>query len=91
MTRITGGDADRPDYFVMDQWQLEELAKVCRKAEVVYVSGGLSDDVLRTLFVKTATTVEEAVEAALAKHGRDATIAVVPKGPYVLPYVSGAA
>jgi nickel-dependent lactate racemase len=85
MTRITGGDPTHPDYFVMDQWQLEELAKVCRKAEVVYVSGGLSDDVLRTLFVKTASSVEQAVEAALEKHGRDATIAVVPKGPYVLP------
>ncbi|MGC1273183.1 MAG: nickel-dependent lactate racemase [Planctomycetaceae bacterium] len=85
MTRITGQDAERPDYFVMDQWQLEELAKVCRKAEVVYVSGGLADDVLRTLFVTTAPTVEEAVKAALDKHGRDATIAVVPKGPYVLP------
>ena len=90
MTRITGNDPSRPDYFVMDQWQLEELAKVCRKAEVVYVSGGLTDDVLRTLFVKTAPTVEDAVEAALVKHGRDAKIAVVPKGPYVLPVVVGA-
>lgn len=90
MTRITGRDADRPDYFVMDQWQLEELAKVCRKAEVVYVSGGLSDDVLRTLFVKTAPTVEAAVEDALAKHGDGATIAVVPKGPYVMPVLAEA-
>ena len=29
------------DYFVMDQWQLEELAKVCRKAKVKIVSDGL--------------------------------------------------
>ena len=90
MTRITGADPARPDYFVMDQWQLEELAKVCRKAEVVYVSGGLSDDVLRTLYVKTAATVEEAVDAALERHGRDARIAVVPKGPYVLPVLAEA-
>jgi len=90
MTRITGGDPDRPDYFVMDQWQAEELAKVCRKAEVVYVSRGLSDDVLRSLFVKTSLTVEAAVEAALDKHGRDATIAVVPKGPYVMPVLAEA-
>lgn len=88
MTRITGNDPANPDYFVMDQWQLEELAKVCRKAEVVYVSGGLSDDVLRTLFVQSAPTVEDAVEAALEKHGREATIAVVPKGPYVLPVLA---
>ena len=38
MQRITGGDATQPDYFVMDQWQLEELAKVARQAHIVYVT-----------------------------------------------------
>src|SRR5213078_1749059 len=42
------------DYFVMDQWQLEELAKVRRKARVKIVSGGLSADVLNSLFVESA-------------------------------------
>ena len=32
------------DYFVMDQWQLEELAKVRRKARVKIVSDGLPRD-----------------------------------------------
>ncbi len=73
-----------PDYFVMDQWQLEELAKVRRKAEVIYVSEGLSNEAFERLFVDSAPTVEAAVEAALAKHGPHAKIAVVPKGPYVL-------
>ncbi len=36
MERILG-----KDYFVMDQWQLEELAKVRRKARVKIVSDGL--------------------------------------------------
>src|SRR6266849_3225502 len=35
MQRILG-----KDYFVMDQWQLEEMAKVCRKAKVKVVSDG---------------------------------------------------
>jgi nickel-dependent lactate racemase len=73
-----------PDYFVMDQWQLEELAKVRRKAEVIYVSEGLSPEMFESLFVTSAPSVEMAVEMALAKHGPDAKIAVVPKGPYVL-------
>ncbi len=79
MDRITGSD-----YFVMDQWQLEELAKVRRHAKVKVVTAGLPPDVLDRLFVESAPTVEAAVADALAQHGPGATIAVIPKGPYVL-------
>lgn len=72
------------DYFVMDQWQLEELAKILRKARVVAVSDGLPPETLKRLFVETAPTVEEAVADCLERYGSDATIAVVPKGPYVI-------
>lgn len=75
------------DYFVMDQWQLEELAKVRRKANVRVVSDGLPADVLNGLFVTSAASVEQAVDEALAEHGPQATIAVIPKGPYVLAQV----
>lgn len=78
----------RDDYFVMDQWQLEELAKVRRKAEVTMVSDGLPADVLETLFVKAAASVEDAVREALQRHGPAARIAVIPKGPYVLAQVA---
>ncbi|GAB4151564.1 MAG: nickel-dependent lactate racemase [Planctomycetaceae bacterium] len=84
MHRILG-----KDYFVMDQWQLEELAKVRRKAKVKFVTDGLPADVINGLFVEAAESVESAVEEALAEHGPDAQIAVVPKGPYVLPVVAG--
>lgn len=76
------------DYFVLDQWQLEELAKVRRKANVTYVTDGLAADRLRELYVDAAPTVEDAISDALAKHGQKARIAVVPKGPYVLPVLS---
>jgi nickel-dependent lactate racemase len=80
MERILG-----KDYFVMDQWQLEELAKVRRKAKVKVVSDGLPADVLRTLFVEPAESVEAAVDASLSEYGPTARVAVIPKGPYVLP------
>ena len=76
------------DYFVMDQWQLEELAKVRRKAKVKMVSGGISPEILSGLFVEPASTVEEAVAASLAEYGPSATVAVIPKGPYVLAQVA---
>lgn len=68
----------------IDQWQLQELHKVCRQATVVTVCGGIPAEVQRELFVQPATSVEAAVAEALARHGADATIAVVPEGPYVL-------
>jgi nickel-dependent lactate racemase len=72
------------DYFVMDQWQLEELAKVRRKAKVKIISGGLPADTINRLFVESAPSVEQAVADSLAEYGAQASIAVIPKGPYVL-------
>ena len=78
------------DYFVMDQWQVEELAKIRRKARVVVVSDGLPAETLQNHFVETAPSVETAVAECLARYGRDATIAVIPKGPYVLAELASA-
>lgn len=75
------------DYFVMDQWQLEELAKVRRKAKVKIISDGLPAETINKLFVESAATVESAVQASLAEYGPAATMAVIPKGPYVLAQV----
>ncbi|NNJ26101.1 nickel-dependent lactate racemase [Alienimonas chondri] len=88
MKAITGEDADRPDFFVMDQWQLEEMAKVLRRCEVVYVTNAPFADQLEKLYVTRADSVESAVSAALKKHGPNARIAAIPEGPYVLPTLS---
>jgi hypothetical protein len=73
---------------VLDQWQLEKLAHVCRKAKPRFVTSGLSPEVLSTLFVDSAPSVELAIAEALAQYGSSARVAVVPKGPYVLPVVA---
>ena len=83
MERILG-----KDYFVMDQWQLEELAKVRRKAKVKLYSDGLPAETIDRLFVESATSVESAVADSLSEYGDEATIAVIPKGPYVLAQVA---
>ncbi len=82
MERILG------DYFVMDQWQLEKMGQVCRKAKVRVVSDGLPAETLDRLFVQSAPSVEAAVAEALAEYGPDAKIAVIPKGPYVVAQVA---
>src|SRR5207237_5505261 len=76
------------DYFVMDQWQLEEFAKVVAHCKVKVVSDGLSAEVLRSCHVEPAATVEAAVADALREYGPAAKVAVIPKGPYGLPYVA---
>ena len=84
MERILG-----KDYFVLDQWQLEELAKVRRKARVKLVSDGVSASVLSACFVEPAASVEAALAESLAEYGPEARVAVIPKGPYVLPTLVG--
>ena len=76
------------DYFVMDQWQLEKLATVCRKAKVKIVTDGIPAQTIDQLFVESASSVEEAVAEALEAYGPEARIAVIPKGPYVLTQVA---
>jgi nickel-dependent lactate racemase len=76
------------DYFVMDQWQLEELAKVVERCKVKVVTDGIPADTLRKCYVEPVASVEKAIADCLVEYGPQARIAVIPKGPYVLPYVS---
>jgi nickel-dependent lactate racemase len=76
------------DYFVMDQWQLEKMAAVLRKAKVKVVTDGLTPETLLGLFVESTPSVEAAVSESLAEYGHGATIAVIPKGPYVVARVA---
>jgi nickel-dependent lactate racemase len=74
----------------MDEWQIVMLQKVLAHCRVKVVTGGLPADVLRACAVEPAATVEEAVSDSLREYGDAATLAVIPKGPYVLAYVIGA-
>lgn len=76
-------------FFVMDQWQLEELGKVLRKAKVRFVTDGLPPETVRRLYVEPAPSVEAAVADALAEYGPNATIAAISEGPYVLSACGG--
>jgi nickel-dependent lactate racemase len=68
----------------IDQWQLQECAKATQHADVVLVSHGIHDDQKARLFVKSATSVTEALDRGLKRFGSKASVAVIPKGPYTL-------
>ncbi len=72
----------------MDEWQLLMQAKVQERCRVKVVTQGLSPEVLRSCYVEPAASVEQAVAESLAEYGPSARVAVIPKGPYVLPYLS---
>jgi nickel-dependent lactate racemase len=87
------GAYDRPSDSAtceMDEWQLVMLKKVLQHCRVKVVSTGLPAEVLRRCRVEPAESVEQAVADALAEYGPHATLAVIPKGPYVLPVVAAA-
>ena len=85
-----GYDAPAPsETCEMDEWQLVMMKKVVGHCRVKVVTRGLPADVLRRCRVEPAASVEAAVAESLAEYGPSATLAVIPKGPYVLPYVMG--
>ncbi len=73
-----------PNFFVIDQWQLQELCKVMRKAKVMMYSEGIEGADRERVLVDMVSSVEEGIERVLAERGPQARIAVIPKGPYVL-------
>ncbi len=78
---------EKPGVFTIDQWEIEELIKALKKGRVYLYTDGLSDDDVRDCLVEPIPSVEAGIERALLRHGSDATIAVVPRGPYVIPRV----
>ncbi|MCK4244009.1 MAG: nickel-dependent lactate racemase [Candidatus Omnitrophica bacterium] len=75
----------QPHFFIIDQWQIEEMCKVLRKAEIMFYSDNLNNEILRELMVAPIDSVEEGIQKALKKHGKSAKIIVIPQGPYVIP------
>ncbi len=69
---------------VPDQWEIQILARVLMKAEVIIVSK-LKNDEIGNIGLKYAESVEMAIEKSLKKHGPNARILFLPNGPQVLP------
>lgn len=76
--------AFRGEVCCIDQWQVQMQERVLRKAELMQYCTGLDRATLEKLFVKPVSSVEEGLKEALARHGSQARIAVIPEGPYVL-------
>lgn len=73
---------DRP--VRIDQWQLEECARIAKDLDVVLVAEGIAAVDRDRLFVRSLPSVGAAVAEGIARYGLEASVAVIPKGPYTL-------
>jgi len=71
----------------VDQWQLEKLALVTQRCEVLYALPGLPPEYQSKMWGRAYAHPQEAVEALCKGLSPGARIAVVPEGPYVLAQV----
>ena len=78
-----------PANFVIDQWQLEELAKVARKADIYFYTDGIPYQQRSKLFVHPLNTPQDGIDDILKQYGENVQIAAIPEGPYVLAKIEG--
>src|SRR5262249_26851494 len=88
LRRFAGGEPANTATCEMDEWQLVMLAKVLDRCRVKVVTGAPGAEALRQCDVEQASSVEQAVAECLAEYGPQARVAVIPKGPYVLPHLA---
>ena len=68
----------------IDQWQLEKLALVTARLQVLWYIPGVPGEMQSKVWGRTFQSAEEAARALFASLRPGARIAVIPEGPYVL-------
>lgn len=76
-----------PGFSMLDQWQAQHLAMILLKARVALRSE-LSDADVHRAHLTPVHDVRAAIDAELARLGRDTPIAVMPEGPLTIPYLA---
>ena len=76
-----------PGFAMLDQWQAQHLAMVLLKARVALFSE-LPDADVRRAHLTPVSDLRAAIEAELARIGRNAPIAILPEGPLTIPYLA---
>jgi lactate racemase len=74
---------------IPDQWQLEKLAMVTTRKQVLWYVPGLPREYHQHLWGRAFDSLPAAVTALVSELPSNARIAVIPDGPYVLGSVAG--
>lgn len=78
----------KPGFFRVDQWEVEELVKVLRKARVSLYSEGIPKKDQLRCHVLPLDSVEQGIGEAMGRYGSQASITVLPSGPYQMPSIA---
>jgi len=72
---------------IVDQWQMEKLALVTEKYDIIYYVPGLPAEYYPALWGEAFASAEDALGALDASLATESSIALIPEGPYVLAKV----
>ncbi|GCE26888.1 hypothetical protein KDA_23720 [Dictyobacter alpinus] len=78
---------NQPDFQMHDQWQVQKQALVQIQSDV-YLHSSLSDDVVRAAQLLPASDLQATVDKLLQQYGPQPSIAILPEGPVMVPYVA---
>jgi nickel-dependent lactate racemase len=73
--------------YTIDQWQIQELYKVLRKANVYFYSDAINNNTRDKLLVKFTNSIENTLNELAERHNKRMTVAVIPMGPYIIPRI----
>ena len=73
------------DSWTIDQWTIQMIVRGLDAGRVLFYTDGIDRERMAHCLVEPVDSVEQGVRMGLETHGPDATIAVVPEGPYVIP------
>jgi len=76
-----------PGFSRPEQWQAQIQALIQLRADVCVYSS-LSGETLRAAHLTPCENISTMVAAELEKHGPDARVAVLPRGPLTVPYLA---
>jgi nickel-dependent lactate racemase len=72
------------DETLPDQWEYQILARILSTHRVILVTGLCDPRIIRAMHMEHASTLQEAVDRALAEAGPDAGVTVIPDGVGVI-------
>jgi len=78
---------EAPGYSRYDQWAAQSQALVLMHARILFKSS-LPADVVRAALLEPIDDVSQALREALAGYAPSASCAVLPEGPYTVPFVA---
>ncbi len=69
----------------VDEWQTQMQLKSTRRGDVQLYATGLCDEQKMLTGVNTIEAIEDAIDQSINKHS-DPRVAIIPEGPYVIPF-----